>query len=182
MFFAEDNTKNNPAFFPMMKYKIRASFDIEKGMGVATRLFVWKKVVTLIKERPVFGYGPDTHRMVMRKVNLEYWWKFKDIVIIDRAHNNYIDIALGRGLVGLGTYLSVISVFMMWLWKTMKRERDNSRKIMFCCVLSAFFGYLINDLFIFSVVSVSPTFWSLIGMTLVFNHFKININFMKEEN
>jgi O-antigen ligase len=169
LFFDGGNARGKDTVFTMIKYKIRSSFDIEKGMGVATRLFVWKKVVALIKERPVFGYGPDTHRMVMRKVNLEYLRKFKDIVIIDRAHNNYIDIALGRGLVGLGTYLSVIVVFMMWLWKTMKRERDKFRKIMFCCIFSAFFGYLINDLFIFSVVSVSPTFWSLMGLTFVLN-------------
>jgi hypothetical protein len=33
-------------------------------------------------------------------------------------------------------------------------------------ILAGFCGYIINDLFIFSVVSVSPTFWSLMGLTL----------------
>jgi len=166
LFFAEDNVRSNPEFFPMMKHKIRSSFDVEKGMGVATRLFVWKRVVGLIMEKPIFGYGPDTHRRVMSKANLEYLRKFKDIVIIDRAHNNYLDIAVGRGLVGLGAYLSVVVTFMVWLWKTIKKERERSRKTLFCCIFAAFFGYLINDFFIFSVVSVSPTFWSLMGLTL----------------
>jgi len=169
LYFAEENAKNNSSFFPMLKYKIRSSFDFEEGMGVATRLFVWKKVVGLIKTKPVFGYGPDTNAKVMRKFNLEYSKKFNNYVIIDRAHNNYLDIAIGRGLFGLGTYLSVIAVFMVWLWKTMKREMERSRKIIYCCIFSAFFGYLINDLFIFSVVSVSPTFWSLMGLTFVLN-------------
>jgi putative inorganic carbon (HCO3(-)) transporter len=167
LYFAEDNGKDRSSFFPMMKYKIRSSFDVEKGMGSATRLFLWKNAVGLILEKPFFGYGPDTHVMVLRKVNLEYWRKFNNYVYIDRAHNNYLDIAIGRGLVGLGTYLSVIAVFMVWLWKTMKRERERSRKILFCSIFAAFFGYLINDLFIFSVVSVSPTFWSLMGVTLM---------------
>ena len=169
LYFAEDNAKNRSSFFPMMKYKIRSSFDFEKGMGSATRLFLWKKGVGLILEKPVFGYGPDTHVKVLREVNFEYWGKFKDMVIIDRVHNNYLDIAIGRGLVGLGTYLSVVVTFMMWLWKRMKRERESSRKILFCCIFAAFFGYLINDLFIFSVVAVSPTFWSLMGLTFVLN-------------
>ncbi len=138
-------------------------------MGSATRLFLWENAVGLILEKPVFGYGPDTHEKVLNEVTLEYWRKFKDIVIIDRAHNNYLDIAIGRGLFGLGAYLSIIAVFMVWLWKTMKRERERSRKILFCCIISAFFGYLINDLFIFSVVAVSPTFWSLMGLTFVLN-------------
>lgn len=166
LYFAEDNAKNNSSFFPMIKFKIRSSFDFEKGMGSATRLFLWKSAVDLILEKPVFGYGPDTHVMAMRKINLDYCRKFKDVVIIDRAHNNYLDMAIGRGLFGLAAYLSVICVFMIWLWKTMKNERENSRKILLCCIISAFFGYLINDLFIFSVVSVSPTFWSLMGLTL----------------
>jgi putative inorganic carbon (HCO3(-)) transporter len=109
----------------------------------------------------------------MRKINREYFSKFNDSVIIDRAHNNYLDIAVGRGLVGLGAYLSVIFVFMVWLWKAMREERERFRKILFCCIFSAFFGYLINDLFIFSVVSVSPTFWSLIGVTLAIKNIPI---------
>ena len=76
-------------------------------------------------------------------------------------------------------YSPIIIIFSAGLWKTMGGEREKFRKILFCCMFSAFFGYLIKDLFIFSVVSVSPTFWSLIGMTLVFNHYKINLNFMK---
>ncbi len=166
LFFAEDNRKENDAFFPKLKYKIRSSFDFEKGMGVATRLFVWKKTVGVIKDRPIFGYGPDAHVEAMRVFNLEYSRKFNNYVIIDRAHNNYLDITVGQGLFGLGAYLSIIVTFMVWLWKTMKQEQDRSRKIICCCLFSAFFGYLINDLFIFSVVSVSPTFWSLLGLTL----------------
>jgi O-antigen ligase len=169
VYFAEDNEKDRSSFFPMMKYKIRSSFDFEKGMGSATRLFLWENAVGLILEKPVFGYGPDTHVKVMRKVNFEYWGKFKDMVIIDRVHNNYLDIAIGQGLFGFATYLSVIAVFMVWLWKTMKRECQISKKTLLCCIFAAFFGYLINDLFIFSVVAVSPTFWSLIGLTFVLN-------------
>jgi putative inorganic carbon (HCO3(-)) transporter len=173
LYFAEDNGKNSPSFFPMVKYKIRSSFDFKKGMGAATRLFVWERVVSLIMEKPVFGYGPDTHVKVLRKVNREYYQKFNDSVIIDRAHNNYLDIAIGCGLVGLGTYLFVIGVFMVWLWKTMKQETEKPRKILYGCIFSAFSGYLINDLFLFSVVSVSPTFWSLIGLTLSVKHFNV---------
>ncbi len=57
--------------------------------------------------------------------------------------------------------------------KANEEERERFRKILFCCIFSAFFGYLINDLFIFSVVSVSPTFWSLIGATLAIKNIPI---------
>ena len=131
--------------------------------------FKYRLVDDLIEvpnEGPLLGYGPDTHVRVMRRFNREYVKRFKDLVIIDRAHNNYLDTALGQGLLGLGAYLCVIITFMIWLWRTRARERDVTRKALYCGVFAAVCGYLVNDLFIFSVVSVSPTFWSLMGITI----------------
>jgi len=167
MYNEKGKSKDN--FFVLMKYKIKSSFDTEKGMGSATRLYVWKKVLGVIKEKPVFGYGPDAHAEAMKVFNLEYCRKFNNYVLIDRAHNNYLDIAVAQGLFGLGAYLSVIVTFMVWLWKTITRERERFRKIIYCCMFCSFCGYLVNDIFIFSVVSVSPTFWSLMGLTFVLN-------------
>jgi len=43
LYFADDSAENKESFFPKMKFKFSSSFDLENGMGVATRLFVWKK-------------------------------------------------------------------------------------------------------------------------------------------
>jgi putative inorganic carbon (HCO3(-)) transporter len=149
-----------------IKDKIIGAFDLEKGSGVATRLFVWNKALILIRQRPLVGFGLDTHIKVMRRFNLEYIEKFNNYVIIDRVHNNYLDTAIAQGLIGLGAYLSIIITFLVWLGKTIRWEKDPSRKIIYCGFFSAWCGYLVNDLFIFSVVSVSPTFWSLMGITI----------------
>lgn len=166
IYFAEETPENRDAFFVKMKFKIRSSFDLEQGMGTATRLFVWKKTADIIAERPLFGHGPDTHVRVMRRFNLEYCRKFNNYVVIDRSHNNYLDIAVAQGLFGLGAYLSILVTFMVWLWRTLRQELHPDRKTVYCCIFVSFFGYLVNDLFIFSVVSVSPTFWALMGLTL----------------
>ena len=142
------------------------SLDIEKGRGVATRLYVWDKTVCLIRERPWFGYGLETFMLVFKKYNQEYTEIFHDRVIIDRAHNNYLDIAFAMGLPGLATYLAILLSFVVQVWRLFKNLQDRSNKMLVLGILAGFCGYLINDLFIFSVVSVSPTFWSLMGLTL----------------
>lgn len=152
----------------VVKDRIFSSFDIKEGRGVATRLFVWRKVIGLIQERPFIGFGPDTHVLPMSTFNLEYIRKFNDRVIIDRAHNNYLDITVAQGLIGLATYLLIIIIYLIWLGQTIKHEKNASHRILFGGILSSFVGYLINDIFIFSVVSVSPTFWSLMGITFAF--------------
>jgi putative inorganic carbon (HCO3(-)) transporter len=142
------------------------SLDMDKGRGVATRLYVWDKTVRLIIERPWFGYGLETFMLVFKKYNQEYTEIFHDRVIIDRAHNNYLDVAFAMGLPGLAAYLALLLSFLVYVWHLFKGLQDRSHKMLALGILAGFCGYLINDLFIFSVVSVSPTFWSLMGLTL----------------
>jgi putative inorganic carbon (HCO3(-)) transporter len=159
----KDNLQGQRIF--AIRERILSTLDLQKGPGTATRLFVWKKVIRLILQRPIIGYGPDTHVIPMSSFNQEYIRTFHDRVIIDRAHNNYLDIAVGQGLLGLGSYLAVVLTFLIWLRRRMVAEQAPARRLLSCGIFAAFCGYLVNDFFIFSVVSVSPTFWSLMGLT-----------------
>jgi putative inorganic carbon (HCO3(-)) transporter len=159
-------------FFSEIKSRITTAFDIRSGTGSATRLFVWKKTIGLIGEHPFVGFGLDAHESAMRRFNLEYNRTFNNWVIIDRAHNNYLDIAVAQGFFGLGAYLAIIVTFLVWLWKALRQEQQLPRKIVYLGLLSAFCGYLVNDFFIFSVVSVSPTFWSLMGLAFSLKKFE----------
>lgn len=172
--------------FAALAERIESAFDFEQGTGSATRLFVWGRCLQRVLERPLVGFGPDAHQTAMAPFNLEYCLKFNDWTVeqrdgrrvytfynwtvIDRAHNNYIDIALAQGFLGLGAYLAVIATFLVWLGRAVRRERDPEKKICFLAVLAAFAGVLVNDLFIFSIVSVSTLFWSLMGLTMALPH------------
>ena len=169
-------------FFDLAGKKIYGSFDFGKGRGVATRLFVWEKTIGMVRERPLFGFGPDAQSKAMEAFNLEYCLRFNDwsiadrgdqrvirfsgLTLLDRAHNNYLDVALTQGLVGLAAYLATVITFLVWLIRTLRGEKNSSLRIIYCGLAASFCGYLVNDIFIFSVVSVSPTFWSLMGLTL----------------
>jgi len=158
---------------PTATEKIARILDPNKS-DVAGRLYLWNMAIALIRAHPILGYGPDTHAIAMDRFNLEYARKFKYSGIIDRAHNNYLDMAIGQGLLGLSTYLLIISTFLIWLVKTMVVEQDSTQKIIYCGIIAAFSGYLLNDFFIFSVVSVSPTFWSLMGLTIAMKRIGIS--------
>ena len=159
-------TSNNQKATGEVVKRTLSTFDIKKGMGVATRLYVWEKTLILIKERPWFGYGLETFEIAFKDYNIEYVKIFNNLVYVDRAHNNYIDTAFSIGLIGLGTYLAVIVTFLYHLFSLLKKSDDKFHKLLYAGIISSFCGYLINDIFIFSVVSVSPTFWSLMGLTV----------------
>jgi putative inorganic carbon (HCO3(-)) transporter len=150
----------------MVVHRALSSKEIDSGIGVATRLFVWKKALILIAQRPWFGYGPETFEKTFHPYNLEYAKRFNDYVRVDRIHNNYLDLAFSVGVLGLAAYLSILGVFFFYLFRAIKKSMEEPWKMIYIGIISGFIGYLINDLFIFSVVSVSPTFWSLIGLSI----------------
>ena len=160
---------------PSISKKVISLFNSGEG-ELQARLFLWEKAMSAITVRPLLGYGLDNQGIALERFGLEYARKFKHAGILDRAHNNYLDITLAQGLAGLAAYLWVVATFLIWLCKTTKAEQNTKQKIMYCGLLAAFCGYFINDFFTFSTVSVAPTFWSLMGLTLSMNRLKGNVS------
>jgi O-antigen ligase len=150
---------------PTVISRIAKTFDLQEG-GISGRMYLWGKALELIKDRPLLGYGLDTHQLAFWKFNLDYSRRFKVFGVIDRSHNNYLDMAIAQGLLGLSAYLLIMIGFLIWLIKTLSAEQNMTHVVLYCGVIASVVGYLLNDMFIFSVVSVSPTFWSLLGLTI----------------
>ena len=150
----------------MITTRTAQAFEIGKLRETSSRLFMWERAIDQIALRPLLGYGPDTHVLVMRQYNQEYIRRFNSKVILDRVHNNYLDVALAQGIFGLLAYCGILVSFLVWLWRSLKQEDNAETRMFLCAIFSGYCGYLVNDFFSFSVVSVSPTFWSLMGLTI----------------
>jgi O-antigen ligase len=61
------------------------------------RLALWERVVPMILDRPLFGWGEDTMGLVFGT----YSHGFLPGVTFDRAHSQLLDLAVAEGLVGL---------------------------------------------------------------------------------
>ena len=161
------------AFFSTFISRAIEAFDLKDGSGLGTRLFTWQHSIPVILERPWFGHGPDTGFDALIRVNFEKAIRFNQILILDRIHNNYLDIALTQGFLGLGAYLAILIIFMRGLFKTIRApDILPEARILLCGLFSGFAGCLVNDIFTFSTVSVSMTFWSLIGIGYALQSFK----------
>jgi len=62
-------------------------------------------------ERPFFGYGMNTFEPMCGQVTGQYWY----------SHNNYVEILVGTGIVGLITY------YWYYIWMFMKSVRKQYR-------------------------------------------------------
>lgn len=132
----------------------------------STRIFIWKRTLKLIQNSPIIGYGPDTFDIVFMKNYKKDVNRLIGNLIIDKAHNEYLQIAYASGIPALITYL----LFLIFIIRdAVKNTNKNTLIIPLLCSIS---GYLIQSFFNISVVSVAPLFWAFLGILCSFSKVK----------
>ena len=74
----------------------------------AARLAIWRAALPLIADRPLLGYGPDGLQTAFQGVfppELVYYQGRQ--VIVDRAHNLWLDLGMSAGLAGIIAFAGV---------------------------------------------------------------------------
>ena len=124
------------------------------------RIEIWKMTLKVIEKKPLLGCGVDTLNRGLEKYasreNAMYY--FDHGCIIDKAHNEYLQIAATMGIPALITYLLFISSIVICNFKKSFKYEENL--ILLIVILS----YLIQAFFNISVIGVAPIFWFVLGI------------------
>lgn len=131
------------------------------------KLWIWRHVLPMIRERPVLGWGfsavaghlpgigaPDYHRV------------FGDAsVLIDVAHNDILQVAVNMGLAGLAAYL--------WIWavalgaaRSAARRPASSLGAESAGVFAGLAAYAVWLQFLWSHIGNANVFWVLTGIAV----------------
>jgi len=125
----------------------------------ARRGFIWKRVVELIKARPLTGYGLENLGEAFKKYYTQdmigFWGEVR---YPDKAHNEYLHIAVTTGIPSLLVYLTMCFLIIL---KGLTRLKNC--KIMLL-ILSSIMGYMTAAFFNISVVSVAYVYWIFLGL------------------
>ncbi|MGE5591145.1 MAG: O-antigen ligase family protein [Bacillota bacterium] len=140
--------------------------DVSQQTGtVGQRLWMWQGTWRAILARPWLGYGPDTLGEVFpqfeppgrAEAGLQGW-------TIDRAHNDYLQVAVSSGLLGLAAYVGILLTAGRLAWRVATGRASPPLHRALAWSLGA--GALAHLLAVganLSTVSESPAFWSLLG-------------------
>ncbi len=123
------------------------------------RIYIWTRVIDLIQMRPWFGFGIENLQIPF----VEYFGEesleiFGIFLGVDKAHNEYLHIAVSSGIPSLVAYLTFI-IFI--ISKYMKSHTKDELTIP---LFTAVMGYLAQAFFNISVVSVAFIFWAYLGV------------------
>ena len=129
---------------------LHGNFDSSFGSG---RMGIWKEILSRVPEQIAFGYGPDT--MAAEKISLySKTVNGTEIpLVIDVAHNEYINILYHQGVFALLFYLSALGIaFVRWI-------RNGRKDAAAAACGGAVLCYGIQALFGFSMCPTAALFW-----------------------
>ncbi|MDR7546590.1 MAG: O-antigen ligase family protein [Armatimonadota bacterium] len=142
----------------------RAAAAADPGAGsFAQRIYIWRRVIDLVRARPLSGWGLETLGVVFPydRASLVEAFGVRP-VIIDRAHNDLLQVAVSMGLVGAVAYIALWGSVLFAAWR-LCRTVSGPDRVLACGWLAALAAYLIQLQFSFSIVAVAPLVWLLAG-------------------
>lgn len=122
------------------------------------RGYIWKGAMALIAQSPILGGGPGCFITRFAPFNEGYQAVSNTDVMVDFAHNDFLNIGVCTGLVGLGLYVAFLVALVVRCLRAIKHCP------VLLILLAGILGYLAYSFFVFSIAIVSPLFWVMAGV------------------
>ncbi len=133
------------------------------------RVFQYMTGLNIIRDYPVLGIGPDTLGIIYPQYLAKIYKEKEEHRYFknqNRIHNDFLDVTISRGLLGLGVYLWFIIAYAWMVWKGCKKAVGVD-KILIIGICSSCLGYFIQNQFSFGHIPIITLFWFLIGMSVI---------------
>ena len=135
------------------------------GIYGSGRIHIWTETLRVVPKNLLTGVGIDNFYYAFGKRNLI---DIKSRLVVDKAHNEYLQKLITEGIFSCGAYLTLIfMIFIKSIIKIIKNKKNYNygHIALFLC----FTTYCIQAFFNISVISVAPIFYIVMGMLCSFN-------------
>ncbi len=152
----------------VMNVAARISSIFKFGEGSAqTRFQIWEAAIAAIKERPIFGWGADTFRLLFPRFKPEAYTQTAGYLsVADNVHNYPLQLATAIGIPGL---LMLYGLFAWTLVTSAKAafSRDSGPgRLLLAGFWAAVLGYVVHLFFGLSVTGSTIFLWIAMGVLL----------------
>ncbi len=150
----------NPSFTQLSNI-LRGDLDDSFMSG---RMMVWKRALSMVPDRLLFGYGPDNFSQSFNAVHHEAIYAAQHQVY-DKLHNEYLQVLFDDGLLGL---LSLLGFYGALIFAA-RKKLDNPMVLgltvaLLCHMAQAFFNFVSPF-----AHPVAWTLWGILGALLYQN-------------
>jgi len=151
-------------FLPSSKFtqRVMKTFGSERSVG--DRIYFWEGSLRIIRDYPITGLGWEGFRKIYPRYK-----PAEGTQLACHAHNNFLDIAVDSGLLGLGIFLWLLTVIYKVALQIFKGVEGGYFKGIAWGFLGSFTAFLIAGLsqYNFGDSEVVMLFYFLLGMVMV---------------
>jgi putative inorganic carbon (HCO3(-)) transporter len=97
-----------------LRHRVASISDTKTDLSNRIRMGLWEKSVESIRDHPVVGVGPGHFRV--KGADLRYSHEYEPERVWTETHNVYLQVAVERGVVGLGLFILFLSSVGRLLW------------------------------------------------------------------
>src|SRR3989339_31962 len=146
--------------------KAESTFNTTQGT-TPIRFAMWRGGLLMLKDNP-FGIGIDNVYKNFEKP--KYKLSNPGYPIFGHLHNNYLQLAVERGILALIAFLWLFYVFIRTSIAGYLKEKDKEPKFIYLGIMLAFLAFMIGGMFEYGLGSAiyAAIIWALaaMGMTL----------------
>ncbi|MFH1284892.1 MAG: O-antigen ligase family protein [Candidatus Peregrinibacteria bacterium] len=132
--------------------------------SLLSRLYIWKGSLAAFTEHPIIGSGLETFQIVFQKTSPEKLLTLeKTYSVADRAHNQFLDILVTQGALGLAIFLAVLAGIFYLIFRNKKELKSDKILLISACAL---ISTIISNFFSFPVTVHYLVFVLLVAIIL----------------
>ncbi|MRR11122.1 hypothetical protein EG835_01215, partial [bacterium] len=147
--------------------RVLSIFQFGEG-SAQTRFQIWEAARAAVAERPIFGWGADTFRLIFPMFKpAEYVEAAGYLSVADNVHNYPLQLASGIGVPGALLFYGLIGVALALAAKAAFAKGAEGRNLVLSGFWAAVAGYVMHLMFGLSVTGSTVFMWLAMGVLLV---------------
>lgn len=127
-----------------------------------SRISYWRAGLAMVASRPLLGTGPDTFYSQYPAHELAEEARRQPLTIVDKPHNVFLERATDSGLIGLLSYLALVTLALRF-GSAALRLKDLPQRSLLLALIASFVAYLAQGFFSIDVAPLAFTGWVTLG-------------------
>jgi tetratricopeptide (TPR) repeat protein len=146
--------------------RVISIFQFDQG-SAQTRFQIWEAARAAIAERPIFGWGADTFRLLFPMFKpREYVEAAGYLSVADNVHNYPLQLASGIGIPGALLFYGAVGVALVSAARASFAKGTAGRSLVLAGFWAAVAGYVVHLMFGLSVTGSTIMMWLALGVLL----------------
>jgi O-antigen ligase len=152
----------------VMNFGRRLQSIFEFGEGSAkTRFQIWSAAIDATKDRPLFGFGADTFRLVFPRYKpIEYVADAGYLSVADNVHNYPLQLMAGIGIPGMALLYGVFGWAAARSFPVIFKRGGGADRVVLAGIWTACAAYVVHLFFGLSVTGTSFLLWACMAVVL----------------